>query len=391
MAADNFTRHKFGISVGWVNRTIIDFDRLSDEDFKKFENDEPFGLNEDGEYEYSSYSELVEDYYWGIENEIKEINENIINILKNTKNEYLYTLYEDNKYDWGFLSINTEVGYHEGQQWFLETDYFPDTEEELKNLIKQFSSKPKNIKEEFQQNEAQLTLNKAFYYSQYKLLKLSNQFPLNIVNHETYFQDIEPITDQIIDQAFKKYKDAENELNNYILENKEKFWFYGNLNDYYYKNSELGLEAEKEAKALMIDEILYQNTTEIFSYIEKMTGEEKMSLSEYTKDYDIFRFEKLEEIVDESIREEGMESKLIRLVDSLHTNRYDKNDLVQVNGYLNDLKKINEKEFLQNFIDDELNNEQLIELHQYAKSLEKQQETKDENNLIKETKDEMEM
>ncbi|WP_033161543.1 Mbov_0392 family ICE element protein [[Mycoplasma] collis] len=174
------------------------------------------------------------------------------------------------------------------------------------------------------------------------------------------------------------------------IENKK----YKSLCDYYYKNK----NTKNELRTKMIDEILENEELldEIWDYLNDndLSTKSQLNLYQYldSSKY-IFQYSNLWSFVDKEIKKKGMNSSLIYLAERLQRTfdeMWEGDFWVEVDEEWGDFYDLSSREILNDFLN-ELDDDQLIQVHQFVKEQEKQNEQQDENNLIKETKDEMEM
>ncbi|WP_033161542.1 Mbov_0392 family ICE element protein [[Mycoplasma] collis] len=241
---------------------------------------------------------------------------------------------------------------------------------------------------------------------------LKKDFKNYLFRVDNYSNSVEAIDDKKFLQKFIKNKFTANELielEEYTwelkrekqeekqIENKIKNYKYKSLSDYYYEGSTSRKTTRLNGdllKDMIIDDILYKDTSQIFNYLEKMTLKKK-SFKDYVKNKNILRYGELWEMVNESIKKDGMKSEWIHLV-KLRKNNF--NFLFRVDVSLNSVEAIDDKKFLQKFIKNKLTNDELIKLHRdnyrwsfwrddlvkkiednYAKELEEQEKQQEKN------------
>ncbi|WP_033161541.1 Mbov_0392 family ICE element protein [[Mycoplasma] collis] len=166
--------------------------------------------------------------------------------------------------------------------------------------------------------------------------------------------------------------------------------YYKNLNPYSFKFDEWkkyiferlknsSYDFENEIKEKLANDIMKVETKEILNYFENKKLDNDLGL--YLKENQIYQFDALWKKVDKSIKDFGMISHLIYLAEPLQTAPMYltiNNSLVKVNSSFNDFKEVKQEEIIQTYIKDELNDDQLIELHQFTKNLEKQKQQEQE-------------
>ncbi|VEU59332.1 hypothetical protein [Mesomycoplasma neurolyticum] len=229
MGAMNFSKKQLSIAVGYIIENFIEIDNLSEKQLTKLYED--YAITYDwyktGEKCKLTLHDFINESLDGLSENIKIINSNIKKILDysyKSQNEYLEELQDET-----ILEIDNEIGYHEGQQWYLFSSHAYN-EKQFKNIIVDDFSKPKTKKDKFEFEEAQLILNQSYHYAKYELLKTANLFNLKEINiPSTYQLELKTIKQNKIKKAEEEYLNCIQKLQNFYVKNNKKWEVYNPL------------------------------------------------------------------------------------------------------------------------------------------------------------------
>ncbi|WP_033161538.1 Mbov_0392 family ICE element protein [[Mycoplasma] collis] len=136
---------------------------------------------------------------------------------------------------------------------------------------------------------------------------------------------------------------------------------YKNLNDYCFNNLELNNKKELKATQL-INQIMKVDVDELLNYLRDLED-----FNDFLNINQIYKSDFLWEMVNDSLKEEGMKSDFLFLANDLNKNFY-ADDWVEVDQDLEYFQSIDEKEFIKNYLN-KIDEEKLIEIHQYFNEL----------------------
>ncbi|WP_033161511.1 hypothetical protein [[Mycoplasma] collis] len=213
----NFSNKKFEITVGYLDRMVIDYDEMKKEDLKLKKN------NSEQIYSFYYYSKNIDWIDYHINTSIYYLNREINEILEHA-GRYMYKT----NHFYGLLRVDWEKGKYEGKQWFLNSKFAKDENDYMNWMFNDFNFRDCEKKlSKSDKKWIQLILNEAYYWAKYRLLDITFKFasiaPVGFIYHRSYNEVVvKKISEQTVEYARQQYLNSQKEYDKFKKTKKNK-------------------------------------------------------------------------------------------------------------------------------------------------------------------------